>query len=65
MPPPHGHHHGHHAGHIPRSAFNNWNWPQPSVQYVVLQDEDQVPDWLWIAGGAMAGIVLALLTRGR
>jgi hypothetical protein len=64
----HGGHHGggHHGGHIPRSGFpwGNWAWSEPSVQYYVLQDEG-VPDWVWIAGGAFAGIVLAMLTRTR
>jgi len=61
MPPPHGHHGG---GHIPRSAFGNWIRPELPVQYFVIQDEG-VPDWIWIAGGALAGILLAVLTRGR
>jgi hypothetical protein len=62
MPPAH-HHHG---GHIPQSGFpwGNWAWAQPSVQYIVLEDEG-VPDWLWIAGGVLAGAVLALLARGK
>lgn len=62
MPPPH--HHGHHGGggHIPQSAF--WPvWTEPSVQYVMV--DTPVPDWVWIAGGGLAGIVLALLARGR
>lgn len=56
--------HPHHGGHIPRSAFSNWTRPESTVQYYVFQEEG-LPDWVWIAGGAMAGILLALLSRGR
>jgi len=62
MPP-----HHHHGGHIPQSGFPwglNWGWAEPRVQYIVLEDEG-VPDWLWIAGGVLAGAVLALLSRGK
>ena len=57
------HPHPHHGGYIPQSAFS-FPWTQPEVNYFVIQDEG-VPDWVWIAGGALAGILLALLTRGR
>ncbi len=65
MPPLSGHRH-HHGGHIPSSGFpwGNWGWwSQPSVQYIVV--DEPLPDWLWIAGGVLAGAVLALLSRGK
>jgi hypothetical protein len=27
--------------------------------------EEPTPQWVWIAGGALAGILLAMLSRGR
>lgn len=64
MPPHHPHHHG---GHIPQSGFpwGNWGWAEPRIEYVVVEQESPVPDWVWIAGGALAGILLAVLARGR
>lgn len=66
----HGHHggggHHGHGGHIPQSAFLNWGgwgWSEPSVY--VVEGQDAIPDWVWIAGGALAGVLLAVLTRGR
>jgi hypothetical protein len=56
-PPPPLHHHG---GHIPVSAFSDWGWSEPSVQYFVVQDES-VPQWAWIGGGALALLLLAVL----
>lgn len=58
-----GGHGGHHGGHIPFSAFSGWGWQYP--QYEVIQVEQPAPTWLYVAGGALAGILLALITRGR
>lgn len=61
MPPPH-HHHG---GHIPQSAFwGNWGYPDYSPTYLIEQPQE-VPTWVYVAGGALAGMILALLSRGR
>ena len=57
----HPHHHGGHGGNIPRSAFWNWGWGEPSVEYYVI--ENPVPEWAYIAGGALAGMTLLLLMR--
>ena len=62
----HPHHHHGGGGHIPTSAFSNWGnwgWPGPDVEYYYVQE--QMPTWVWVAGGALAGMVLALLTRGK
>jgi hypothetical protein len=66
--PPHSHHDHHGGGHIPVSAFQDWgNWGwnpiyQPADYQVV---QEPVPTWVWVAGGALAGMVLMLLSRGR
>jgi hypothetical protein len=59
----------HHVGgrHIPSSAFSNWGWwgwPQYETVYVE-QIQPEVPTWVWVAGGALTGALLALLSRGR
>ncbi len=66
MPPPHPHPHPHpgHGGHQSPAWFDNWGWSGPQYD-TVLVESDQPPDWLWLAGGALAGIVLALLVRSK
>ncbi len=64
----HPHQFPHHGGggHIPQSVFSNWGnwgWSQPDVEYYVV--ENQMPTWVWVAGGALVGMVLAMVTRGR
>jgi hypothetical protein len=63
---PHGHH-DHGGGHIPESMFSNWgNWGwNPVYQPVDYLIQEPVPTWVWVTGGALAGMVLALLSRGR
>ena len=70
MHPHHMHGGGGHGGHghhgLPGSAFANWggNWDYPGYETVYIEQQG-VPDWVWIAGGAFAGILLALMTRSR
>lgn len=62
---PHGHH-DHGGGHIPQSEFQDWgNWGWNYPQFETLTIQEPVPTWLWVAGGALAGMILALLSRGR
>ncbi len=58
---PHGHHGGAgHGGSFPQFWAGNW-WPD--YQPTVYIEQPSIPTWAYIAGGALAGVLLALLTR--
>ncbi len=60
-----GHHHGGHGGHW-RPPFGNWGWGGMPVQYVEVEREEEAPPlWVWVAGGAALGILLAVMTRNQ
>jgi hypothetical protein len=66
MPPLHPPHpHPGHGGHAPPPWFGNWGWSGPPQYDTVMVESEAPPDWVWIAGGALVGIVLALLVRDR
>ncbi len=67
MPP---HHHGGHHGGGHHGGFSNWGgggwgwgWDALPVQYVEIEQEETPPLWVWVAGGAVLGILLATMTK--
>ncbi len=60
---PHGGHHSGGGGHFPQFwGGGNWGgWPDYSP--TVYVEQPSLPTWALVAGGALAGLLLALLTR--
>ena len=61
-----GPHHPHHGGghhHNYQHPFNDW-WAPSYYERIIVEPQDYTPpDWVWIAGGALVGAVLALIAR--
>jgi hypothetical protein len=57
------HHHGHHDGHRrPPRVETVTEWAEPEPLYV-FEYPERPPVWVYLLGGAIAGLLIATLTR--
>lgn len=58
-PEPHDHHPYDHHEPVHGGQFSNWGWSNAYAYPDNVVVEQDTPVWVWIVGGALAGMLLA------